>query len=156
MPDEPPVVINVPPAEAEAPMVEPAAPIEPALLEEEELDLVAQMIAEESIINEERADELMEGVEECQSRLEELSTLKTTLEAMAAPRADEGENPMLTQIQRQLAEVQTQLAELRASMVSPTSIRTPSANGPNVSDTTQIEEPPVPPSPAKRRRFARL
>jgi hypothetical protein len=158
MPDQEPIVISVPPPEANAPIVEPEAPVgQPPMpasdgVEEEEIDLVAEMIAQESIVSEERMDELMEGMEACRSRLEELSTLKTSLEAIAA------ENPMLTQIQRQLAEVQTQLAELKASMGSPPLIRTPpdenETTRPN--ESTEPENPPTPPAPPKRRRFARL
>jgi hypothetical protein len=74
--------------------------------EEEELDLVAQMVAEDGIVREEQHDQVMEGIAQCQSRLEALSGWIRVLE-----QSQSTENPMLTQIQQQLADLQRQMTE---------------------------------------------
>lgn len=161
MPDEPVVVVNTgsgtgstepPPAPAivEAP---------PALVEDEEqeLDLVARMVAEESIVREEQHEELMEAIGQWETRMQELLTLQ-----------NQTENPMLTEIRQQITVLQSQIELLRNSMA------TPPPNPPQSRSTkTEIEpgsiiepiEPedqkgsssPAPSAPATRRpRFRKL
>lgn len=156
------VVVTVPQADP------PAAPVPVEEEEEEDLDVVAQMVAEESIVREEQHEQLMEVMSECQRMLTELSRLR---EQMGA------ENPMLTQILSQMAELQTQMDQIR-EMVStkPPGSRNTEAEGdypphehPSREDTgttKSISEsspsPPEPPGPSevnpppKKRRFAKL
>ena len=77
---------------------------------EDELDLVAEQVGVLAIEDEERHDELMEGVSECRRRLATLSTSMTQVE-----------NPVLTQILNELAEIRVRLDHLKENQSSNTS-----------------------------------
>lgn len=76
---------------------------------EEEIDELSEQVALDSILSEERHDEVMEGLEECRQRLERLTT--------------EGQNPQLEAIQAELREMRQMLHEVRTELQTYSSTR---------------------------------
>lgn len=154
MPEEtPPIIITPPP---------------PETAEEEEIDLVAELVASESIQREEQHDEVMEGIDQCRTQLQSLTDLYQSLS-----QSQTAENPMLADIQRQIAEVRTLQETLQRSMVSiqssherSDSIKTvsPTEEQPAGSDTessnkngeSETNEPQKQEQRQPRRRFKKL
>lgn len=69
----------------------------------EDIDELAEQLAVHQIISEERHEEILQGVAECQKTLETLSGVQT-------------ENPILTTIMNQLIEMREELIILRLSL----------------------------------------
>lgn len=140
------------PANADVPVVVVPAPEPPEPEIEEEVDLVAEMVARGSIEREEQHDETMEALEQC---LSQIANLTASIQSLS--QTQNAENPMLAEMNRQLAEVRALQTSLLESMESKRSI--PS----EPSDSIKPESPTVEPQdgkkeepPKPRRRFRKL
>lgn len=153
MPDEPIIA----PVNADVPViVAPPAESEP---ESEEIDLVAELVARSSIEREEQHDETMEAIEQCQTQL---ASLTASIQILSQTQT--AENPMLAEMQRQLAEVRALQQNLLESMASKPWIPNEPSGSPKMESPTDaipqvepkvtMEEKNEP--PPKRRRFRKL
>ena len=150
---------TIAPTNAEVPVVVvPAPEPEPEPQVEEEVDLVAEMVARGSIEREEQHDETMEALEQCLSQIANL-----TASIQSLNQTQSAENPMLVEMQRQLAEVRELQRSLIESMESRLSNpKEPSSSTNRESPIEGIVEPRAvdgetenqPPKP--RRRFRKL
>lgn len=129
----------------------------------EEVDEVAEALAVQSIENEERHEEIISGVQECQGRLETIQNLSTA------------ENPQIAQIQREQAEIRSRLDQIWEALQSlrnppPAPSPSPSPNPPpsnpepspsepppsGPGEGPPALEPPAPPPPPKKRKLRRI
>jgi hypothetical protein len=120
----------------------------------EEIDELSEQVALDSILSEERHDEVMEGLEVCQQRLERLTN-------------ETGENP---QVARELGELRQEVIALRQAISSITPLTQTPSNSPNQNggerDAREGQtmkptsenggEEPKPPAVPKRPRFRRV
>jgi hypothetical protein len=106
----------------------PAVPVV-AVIEntEDEIDLVSEQVAVLGIEDEERHDQIMEGVNECRQRLESLSTLTQT-----------AESPLLSEIMTEIREIRSQLSDLQKKVI-PSSNMNPS----NLPQSESTETPAI-------------
>jgi len=94
-----------------------AAEIEEALELNEDVDEVSEQLAVHQIISEERHDEIIEGVNICQERLEALSTRLQTLEQNQSG-VQQTDSPVLSQILQQVTEIRTRQETLEQNLRS--------------------------------------
>jgi hypothetical protein len=112
-----------------------ADPPEEAIIEDieeavDDIDELSEQLAVHSIISEERHDEILARVDECNQTIQILSS-----------QANQAENPILTQLLNQMIELRTELASLKFLMDS----RLNRDRTPNASETpTPIESPAEP------------
>lgn len=106
MPDD--IIINQ--SEPDSAIVDSPSPeVIDELIDEtdEDINELQEALAVHSIMSEQRHEEILEGIEECQTRLETLSATAQT-----------AESPILTQVLNQLVELRAEIATIRASMDS--------------------------------------
>ena len=92
----------------------------------EDIDELSEQLAVHSIISEERHDEILARVDECNQTIQTLSSQVT-----------QGESPILTQLLNQMIELRTELSVLKSSMDS----RLNRDRTPNPSETSEPETP---------------
>lgn len=73
----------------------------------EDIDELSEQLAVHSIISEERHDEILARVDECNQTIQTLSSQVT-----------QGESPILTQLLNQMIETRAELATLRSSLIA--------------------------------------
>jgi hypothetical protein len=151
---------SLPETNPSLPETNPSLPETPAPIEAEielaeeltdEVDEVAEALAAHDIISEERHEEIINEVNECRLKLEQLST------------AERAENPILSRIQEEVRQTREQVAALASSLESMRSSRTPSESAPAepVMESSTAEPEQLAPQEAeqaapKRRRFTRI
>lgn len=98
----------------------------------DDIDDLSEQVALDSILDEERHDEIVEVLTECRERLDQLTTQSQT-----------GESPALHRIAEDLTEVRRELAELRHSLTNSQPTPKPSGSSPNANGT-EAGAPAVP------------
>jgi DNA repair exonuclease SbcCD ATPase subunit len=137
----------------EAPLEPPPAVAEEVIAAEEEteeIDELSEQLAVHSIMSEERHDQIIGEVRECQTRLEALSS---RLEANQNP-----DSPALHQILQQVSELRAEMATLKSSLDSTPSNQIPPESTPPIQAREESErdgprEARPAPAPRKRRRI---
>lgn len=94
---------------------------------DDEIDEVAEQLAAHSILSDARHEEILEGIDECRTKL-----------LTIAEQAQTAESPLLTQLTAQIAEINAQVLSLKQSM--DTMLSRPQ---PNVSQIPAVTEAPA-------------
>ena len=116
-----------------------ADPVEDAVLSDidetiEDIDELSEQLAVHSIISEERHDEILARVDECNQTIQTLSSQVT-----------QGESPILTQLLNQMIELRTELSVMKSSMDSRLNqVRSPNPSETPEPETALVENPAEP------------
>ena len=102
----------------------------------EDIDELSEQLAVHSIISEERHDEILARVDECNQTIQTLSSQVT-----------QGESPILTQLLNQMIELRTELATLKENTKSLMDSRSNQDRTPNPS--SEVTPEPVIENPAE-------
>jgi DNA repair ATPase RecN len=126
-------------------------PVGAVIEESEEIDEIAEQLAAQSLIGDERHAEILQEIQTCKIQLESLS------------QTERAENPLLTQIAESLSQLRAEMESLKSSMDSrqnpptpnPSAIESPEEPSQALSTVEAPEEavPEAPVTPKKKHRF---